>query len=140
MNPVMKTAMRMANKAAVAVYRATGGRVGGKASGGVPVLLLTVTGRRTGQPRTTPVGYFDLDGGYVVVGSAGGLPTTRSGSGTFAPPAAPRSSVGGSRTPSRSRELTGQERDTAWQDSSSSGAHRSASTSGRRRGPSPSRC
>ena len=74
MNPVAKTVMRGASKVAVGVYKASGGKLGGKGSGGVRVLLLTVAGRKTGQPHTTAVGYFDHEGGYLVVGSAGGLP------------------------------------------------------------------
>jgi len=33
------------------------------------VLLSTTTGRKTGKQRTTPLGYFEYDGGYVVAGS-----------------------------------------------------------------------
>ena len=41
---------------------------------GVPTLLLTTTGRRTGEPRTTPLIYgWDEDAGsYVIVASRGG--------------------------------------------------------------------
>ena len=38
------------------------------------MLLLTVAGRTSGLPRTTPVSYFEHDGGYLVVGSGGGSP------------------------------------------------------------------
>jgi len=71
MNTVMKKAMRAANGMAVSVYRRTNGRVGGKAKG-IPVLLLTVAGRRTGTPFTVPVAYFQHEGDYGVTGSAGG--------------------------------------------------------------------
>ena len=47
------------------LYRRTGGRVGAKA-GHIPMLLLTTTGRKTGQPRTTPLGYL-CDGDRMVV-------------------------------------------------------------------------
>jgi deazaflavin-dependent oxidoreductase (nitroreductase family) len=41
---------------------------------GVPTLLLTVTGRKTGQPHTTPL-IFARDGDeYLVVASMGGAP------------------------------------------------------------------
>jgi deazaflavin-dependent oxidoreductase (nitroreductase family) len=65
---------RAGNSASVWVYRRTGGKVGGRVRG-VPVLLLTVAGRRSGRPRTTPVGYFERDGSYYVAASAGGRPT-----------------------------------------------------------------
>ena len=73
MNPVVRRLMRAGNAAAVSLYRRSGGRVGGKARGGVPVLLLTVAGRRSGQPHTHPVGWFEHDGGWLVVGSGGGM-------------------------------------------------------------------
>ncbi|MGW8358418.1 SDR family NAD(P)-dependent oxidoreductase [Streptomyces wedmorensis] len=41
---------------------------------GVPTLLLTSTGSRTGQPRQTPLFYVSHRGGYAVVGSNFGLP------------------------------------------------------------------
>jgi len=41
---------------------------------GVPTLLLTTTGRRSGQPRTTPL-FYGRDGDrYLVVASRGGAP------------------------------------------------------------------
>jgi len=39
---------------------------------GLPVLLITVAGRKTGTPYTTPVAYFTDGDDYVVCGSAGG--------------------------------------------------------------------
>jgi deazaflavin-dependent oxidoreductase (nitroreductase family) len=53
------------------LYRRTGGRVGAKA-GRIPMLLLTTTGRKTGQPRTTPLGYLSDGDRMVVVASYGG--------------------------------------------------------------------
>ena len=72
MNKVMSRAMRGVNTLAVAMYRRSGGRVGGSAKG-VEVLLLTVSGRKTGRRFTVPVAYIEHDGGYVVAGSAGGM-------------------------------------------------------------------
>lgn len=48
-------------------YRLTRGKVGGSLLV-IPVLLLTTTGRKTDKKRTTPVGYIEHDGGYVIVG------------------------------------------------------------------------
>ena len=72
MNPVVRRLARGANAAAVALYRWSGGRIGGTAAGRTPVLLLTVPGRTSGLPRTTPVSFFAHDGAYLVVGSGGG--------------------------------------------------------------------
>ena len=55
----------------VFLYRASGGRIGGKI-GSNPVLLLTTTGRKSGKQRVVPVMYF-MDGpAYIVTASAGG--------------------------------------------------------------------
>lgn len=72
MGTPMRTIMRAGNRLAVFLYRRSGGRIGGSARGGARVLLLTVAGRKTGTPHTTPVSYFEHEGGYVVTGTAGG--------------------------------------------------------------------
>ena len=67
-------AMQAFNRALVAEYRATGGRLGGRLAG-APVLLLETIGARTGAPRTTPVNYT-MDGDrYVIVAPKRGAPT-----------------------------------------------------------------
>ncbi len=54
-------------------YRETDGEVGYEWNG-APILLLTTTGRRTGQARTSPL-IFGRDGdAYLVVASVGGMP------------------------------------------------------------------
>lgn len=54
-------------------YRETGGEVG-HIWNGVPTLLLTTTGRRSGEQRTTPLIYGQDGDRYVVVASKGGAP------------------------------------------------------------------
>lgn len=51
------------------VYERTGGRIG--AWLGLPTLLLTVVGRKSGKHYSTPLVYFEDGGRYVVVGSDG---------------------------------------------------------------------
>jgi deazaflavin-dependent oxidoreductase (nitroreductase family) len=51
------------------LYERSDGRLGAWA--GLPTLLLTVTGRKTGVARSTPLVYFEDGGRYVVVGSDG---------------------------------------------------------------------
>ena len=55
-------------------YRETGGEVGHIWKEGSTVLLLTTTGRKTGEPRTTPLIYAQDGDRYVIVASNGGDP------------------------------------------------------------------
>jgi deazaflavin-dependent oxidoreductase (nitroreductase family) len=71
MNPIGKKVMAAGNGLLSWLYRRTNGRVGGSVKG-LPVLLLTVPGRKTGKPRSVPVAYFEHDDGYLVAASAGG--------------------------------------------------------------------
>jgi deazaflavin-dependent oxidoreductase (nitroreductase family) len=58
----------------VSLYRLTGGKFGNQVQG-LPVLLLTTTGRRTGKKRITPLGYIEQDGYYVVTATNAGFET-----------------------------------------------------------------
>src|SRR5690349_216124 len=55
----------------VSLYRMTNGRMGGSMAG-LNVLLLTTTGRKSGKSWTTPLGYFEDDGAYVITASNAG--------------------------------------------------------------------
>lgn len=55
-------------------YRANGGKVGGMFAD-TPLLLLTTTGAKSGQPRTAPLAYTTDGGSIVVIASKGGAPT-----------------------------------------------------------------
>ena len=72
MNTAAQKVMRWGSRLAVLLYRRSNGRIAGSARG-LPVLLLTVPGRRTGKLHTVAVSYFEKDGSYLVTGSAGGM-------------------------------------------------------------------
>src|SRR5215467_11758651 len=55
----------------VVVYRRTGGAIGQRIFG-TRVLLLSTTGHKTGQPRTTPVAYLTAGQATVIIGGAAG--------------------------------------------------------------------
>jgi len=55
-------------------YRETNGAEGHEWQPGVYTLLLTTTGRRSGEPYTTPLIYITDGDDYVVVASKGGAP------------------------------------------------------------------
>lgn len=59
------TGLRWTGRLNTPLYRLSRGRIGGKV-GRAPVLLLTTTGRRSGQPRTAPIVYL-ADGANVVL-------------------------------------------------------------------------
>lgn len=72
--------LKWMSKAQVAVFRATGGRIGSlwRVGAGfrkpVPTLLLDHTGRKSGRRFTTPLLYLQRGTDFIVVGSQGGLP------------------------------------------------------------------
>lgn len=74
MGPVQRLLGRAFIAAHLGVYRLTAGRIGGTL-GSLRVLLLTTTGRRSGQPRTVPLVYFEDGERLVVIGSKGGEPS-----------------------------------------------------------------
>ena len=54
------------------LIRLTRGRIGGTSLYGAPIMLLTVTGRKTGEPRTTPLLYLEDGANLITVASKGG--------------------------------------------------------------------
>jgi deazaflavin-dependent oxidoreductase (nitroreductase family) len=55
----------------ITLYRLSGGLLGGKVRE-TPVLLLTTSGRKSGQPRTVPLNYIPDGPSYVVTASNSG--------------------------------------------------------------------
>ena len=78
--PYVGKIIKTMSKVQLAVYRSTGGllgstwRVGSAFPWGIPVLLLTTVGRKSGQNRTVPLLYIEDDDRVIVVASQGGLP------------------------------------------------------------------
>jgi len=58
----------------VRVYRETDGERGYIWKRGTEILLLTTTGRKSGEPRTTPLIHRVDDGRWIIVASKGGTP------------------------------------------------------------------
>ena len=78
--PYVGKIIKIMSKVHVTLYRWTGGllgskwRVGSAFPRGVPVLLLTTIGRRSGLPRTLPLLFIEDGQNIVIVASQGGLP------------------------------------------------------------------
>ncbi len=68
----MATVLRIFSKIHIIIYHWTGGIIGGHIFGN-QMLLLTTTGRKTGQPRTTPVAYLTDGDAMIIVGGAAGV-------------------------------------------------------------------
>ena len=98
----------------VAVYRATGGRVGRKVPGLPPMLLLEHVGAKTGKRRTTPLVYMPDGEDYVVVASKGGFPKHPSWLHNLRAAPEVEVQVGADRIPVRAREAAGEERSRLW--------------------------
>ena len=95
------------------IYRRTKGRRAGSVRG-TPVLLLTTTGRKSGERRTRPVGYLPDGDRFLVCGSNGGSDHPPAWSLNLR--AHPDATVEvGARTLSvTASEITGKEYETAW--------------------------
>jgi|SRR6516162_1369550 deazaflavin-dependent oxidoreductase (nitroreductase family) len=59
------------NARVVDEFRSNGGKVGGQFDG-IPLLLLSTTGIKSGQPRLSPLAYLTIDGKTIIIGSFGG--------------------------------------------------------------------
>jgi deazaflavin-dependent oxidoreductase (nitroreductase family) len=68
-NPIIKVMSRLNTW----VFRATGGRVGGRFRNGAPVMLVTTIGRKSGRAFTTPLLYLRDGADVVTVASKGGM-------------------------------------------------------------------
>ena len=62
------------NRRVIEEFRANGGKVGGQFEG-APLLLLTTTGAKSGQRRTTPVMYLPDGNRLIIFASKAGAPT-----------------------------------------------------------------
>jgi deazaflavin-dependent oxidoreductase (nitroreductase family) len=96
------------------IGRASGGRISVLAIAGLPSLMLTTTGRRSGQPRSQPLLYVPDGDGYVVVGSNWGGPRHPAWSANLLADPAATVQVLGRRIPVRAVLAKGAERDRLW--------------------------
>lgn len=60
------------SKINTALYKRSGGKLGGKFLRGAPVAILTTTGRKTGEPRESPLLYLREGDRIILVASQGG--------------------------------------------------------------------
>ena len=94
-------------------------RLNGRAMGGTkdaPVVMLTTAGRRTGLPRSTCVRAIQSAEGYLVWGTGSGSPRAPDWFRNLRAAGETDLQVRAERVRASARELTGAERDRAWND------------------------
>ncbi len=107
------TGLRWTGKLNIPLYRLSGGRIGGRISE-APVLLLTTTGRKSGQQRTAPVVYLADGENLVVIGSNAGHSRTPAWSLNLKANPKAEVEVGRRRRQVRARVAEGEERADLW--------------------------
>jgi F420H(2)-dependent quinone reductase len=70
-NTVGARGLRLIGRLNVPAYRLSGGRIGNKVGDG-PVLLLTTTGRKSGEQRTAPILYLAHAENFILIDTNGG--------------------------------------------------------------------
>ncbi len=81
----------------------------------LPTLLLTTTGRKSGEPRALPLIYGEAGDGWVVIASKGGLPNHPIWYLNLEANPACELMVGPKRATARARVAEGEERQRLWQ-------------------------
>jgi deazaflavin-dependent oxidoreductase (nitroreductase family) len=112
-NTIGARGLRLIGKLNVPAYRLSGGRIGNKVGDG-PVLLLTTTGRKSGEPRTAPILYLAHGDAMILIDTNGGNEKLPGWS--YNLKAKPRAEVeiGRRKLAVSARVATGAERDELW--------------------------
>jgi deazaflavin-dependent oxidoreductase (nitroreductase family) len=105
--------LRWTGKLNTPLYRLSGGRIGGKV-GRAPVLLLTTTGRKSGQQRTAPVVYLADGENMVLINTNAGNAKIPAWSLNLKAKAEAEVEVGRRRYPVRARIAEGEEHTDLW--------------------------
>jgi deazaflavin-dependent oxidoreductase (nitroreductase family) len=106
-DPTVLTAF---NDDVVAEFRANAGRVGGPFAD-ADIVLLTMTGAKSGRRRLTPLEYFAIDGRILLLGTYGGAPKDPAWVHNLRADASVHVEIGTESYDATARELTGAERD-----------------------------
>lgn len=98
----------------LAIQQRTGGKVSVSALLGLPALLLTTTGRRSGQPRSSPLLYVPHGEEIIVIGSNWGQPKHPAWSANLLANPDAEVTLRSRRYPVTGRLVTGAERARLW--------------------------
>jgi deazaflavin-dependent oxidoreductase (nitroreductase family) len=105
--------LRWMGRLNVPVYRMTGGRLMGTV-GKAPVLLLTTTGRKSGEPRTCPVVYLARKEDVILIDTNAGNERLPAWSHNLGADPEAEVELGRKRRPVLARRADGEERETLW--------------------------
>ena len=111
----MSEAENLFGEAHVRRYRETDGEVGYIWRRGSKILLLTTTGRTSGEQRTTPLIYEDAGDRLVIVASKGGSPEDPGWYRNLVKDPQVELQVKGDVFPAHARTATGDEREELWE-------------------------
>ena len=100
----------------VRAYRETDGELGHDWKRGSSILLLDTIGRRSGEPRTTPLIYGRSGDHYLIVASTGGSPEPPGWYSNLAEQPEVDVQVLGDRFKARARDATPEEKPAMWQE------------------------
>jgi deazaflavin-dependent oxidoreductase (nitroreductase family) len=95
-------------------YIETDGEEGHDWRDGAPVLLITTTGRRSGEPRTTPLIYGRNGDDYLIVASRGGADTAPAWYHNLSADPDVEVQVKADKFPAHARTATPEEKDDLW--------------------------
>jgi deazaflavin-dependent oxidoreductase (nitroreductase family) len=109
-DPTILTAF---NEAVIDEFRANGGRVGGPFAD-ADIVLLTMTGAKSGNRRLTPLEYFSIDTRVLLLGTYGGAPKDPAWVHNLRADAEVHVEIGTESYDGTARELAGDERDAAF--------------------------
>ncbi|HEU0114390.1 MAG TPA: nitroreductase family deazaflavin-dependent oxidoreductase [Thermomicrobiales bacterium] len=99
------------NQELIEQFRANGGQIVRGMFKGAPLLLLTTTGAKSGQPRTAPLAYTRDGDRLVIIASKGGAPTNPDWYHNLIANPTATVEVGAEKFPVRTQIPTGAERD-----------------------------
>jgi deazaflavin-dependent oxidoreductase (nitroreductase family) len=112
-NTIGARGLRWTGKLNVPVYRLSGGRIGGKVGDG-PVLLLTTTGRKSGEQRTAPILYLAHGDAMILIDTNGGNEKLPAWSHNLKAKPQAEVEIGRRKLAVTARVATGSERDELW--------------------------
>ena len=112
-NTVGARGLRWIGKLNAPAYRLSGGRIGAKV-GDAPVLLLTTTGRKSGEPRTAPIVYLERGEAMILIDTNAGNEKLPGWSHNLKANPRAKVQVGSGKLAVTARVATGAEREELW--------------------------